>query len=106
VSPTLLAAVAAAAVAAAVLYLAARRLLARPAAQSDTEHHSLDWLRTDEHRPLPGGGTPPATADGWRMVTVHGLAAAEDLLDALEAAGYGEQELLVLGNSVFVVRWR
>jgi hypothetical protein len=102
VSPVLLAA----ASATAVLYLVARwHRLSRRSALADTDVYSLDWHTSPDHRPLPSGGDP-VPADGWQTVTVHGLAAAEDLLDLLESQGYEEQELIVLGNSRFVVRWR
>ncbi|HEX4608833.1 MAG TPA: hypothetical protein VH092_11570 [Urbifossiella sp.] len=42
----------------------------------------------------------------WQLTTVDNLTAAEDLLDCLEAHGFGERELVVLGNSSFAVRWR
>ena len=90
----------------AVLYLVARRCgLARRAALADTDVYSLDWRTSPDHRPLPAGGNS-VPAGGWQTVTVYGLATAEDLLDLLEAQGYEEQELIVLGNSRFVVRWR
>ena len=89
------------------LYLVVRRYgLARRAALAETDVYTLDWLTSPDHRPLPAGGRPVPAADGWQTVTVHGLAAAEDLLDLLEATGYEEQELIVLGNSRFAVRWR
>ncbi|MBN9519885.1 hypothetical protein J0H58_15395 [bacterium] len=47
----------------------------------------------------------PARID-WQLTTVDNLSAAEDLLDCLEAHGYAERELVVLGNSTFAVRWR
>jgi hypothetical protein len=103
VSPVILAA----ASALAFLYLVARRCgLGRRAALADTDVYSLDWLTSPDRRPLPAAGHPPPAADGWQTVTVHGLAAAEDLLDLLESLGYEEQELIVLGNSRFAVRWR
>ncbi len=42
----------------------------------------------------------------WQLTTVDNLTAAEDLLDCLEAHGYAERELVVMGNSTFAVRWR
>ena len=49
----------------------------------------------------------PAPVDPaeWREQTVPDLAAAEDLLDSLEAAGVTEAELVIRG-SAFAVRWR
>jgi len=42
----------------------------------------------------------------WQLTTVDDLTNAEDLLDCLEAQGFAERELVVLGNSCFAVRWR
>ena len=42
----------------------------------------------------------------WHMRTVSGLEEAQELLDRLEVQGFTERELIVLGNSAFVVRWR
>jgi hypothetical protein len=103
VSPVLL--LAAAAVA--VLFLVARRFIRpAPAALADTAVHQVEWKTAYEHHPLSEGRRTHATADGWRTVAVGGLAAAEDLLDAVERAGFPESELIVLGDAVFVVRWR
>jgi len=52
-----------------------------------------------------GGAKGPARTD-WQLATVSALSDAEDLLDCLEAQGYGDRELVVLGNSSFAVRWR
>lgn len=88
----------------AVVYVVVRRR-ASAVALADTAHYSLDWLTAPDLQPLGGG--PHVTATGaWRTVVVEGLAAAEDLLDALQAAGYEELELLVRGPSSFAVRWR
>jgi hypothetical protein len=88
-------------------YLVARRRVPACAhALADTAHFSLDWLTAYELRPLQGGERPAPPTGGWQTVVVEGLSAAEDLLDALEAAGCEEQELLVLGDSAFAVRWR
>jgi hypothetical protein len=42
----------------------------------------------------------------WQLTTVTDLTDAEDLLDCLEAQGFKERELVVLGNSCFAIRWR
>lgn len=42
----------------------------------------------------------------WRSAVVLDLSAAEELLDLAEREGYQERELIVLGNSTFLVRWR
>ena len=52
------------------------------------------------------GRLPVATRTDWSLTTVSALCDAEDLLDCLEAQGYTERELMVLGNSTFAVRWR
>jgi hypothetical protein len=58
----------------------------------------------------PGGGprgrTPHPDPGDWQSTAVSDLSAAEDLLDLAEAEGYQERELVVLGNSSFLVRWR
>jgi len=52
-----------------------------------------------------GQAKSPAKTD-WQLATVDDLTNAEDLLDCLEAQGFTERELVVLGNSCFAVRWR
>ena len=90
-----------------LLYLFTRRFArSAPAALADTAVHRLDWQTAYQHHPLTGGRRSEVNAEGWRMVAVGGLAAAEDLLDAVERAGFTESELIVLGEAVFVVRWR
>lgn len=42
----------------------------------------------------------------WHLATVDNLSRAEDLLDSLEASGFADRELVVLGNSCFAVRYR
>jgi hypothetical protein len=42
----------------------------------------------------------------WRFVVLSDLTAAEELLDWAEEQGYQERELVVLGESTFLVRWR
>lgn len=54
---------------------------------------------------LVGGTSTPVRTD-WQLTTVDDLTSAEDLLDCLEARGYADRELVVLGNSCFAVRWR
>jgi hypothetical protein len=55
---------------------------------------------------LADGGKQAPNRTDWQMATVAGLTDAEDLLDCLEAQGYTDRELVVLGNSSFAVRWR
>jgi hypothetical protein len=54
---------------------------------------------------VDGGKKAPVHTD-WQLTPVADLTDAEDLLDCLEAQGYAERELVVLGNSSFAVRWR
>lgn len=51
------------------------------------------------------GSSSPVRTE-WQLTTVTNLSEAEDLLDSLEAHGFTERELVVLGNSCFAVRWR
>ena len=48
----------------------------------------------------------PAPAGDWQIRTVAGLRDAEELMDSLEAQGYKERELVMLGKASFAVRWR
>jgi hypothetical protein len=64
---------------------------------------------TDRENRKEGGlrrYTPPADPNVWQSVIVSDLSAAEELLDQMEAEGYQECDLIVLGNSTFLVRWR
>ena len=51
---------------------------------------------------------PPVVAvpGPWQMTCVDGLEAATELLDELEGRGAVGSELVVLGDSRFLVRWR
>jgi hypothetical protein len=53
-----------------------------------------------------GGSVPAADPTAWQSATVSDLVAAEELLARAEEEGYPERELIVLGNSTFLVRWR
>jgi len=56
---------------------------------------------------LVGGASKPRPVHtDWQLTTVDDLTNAEDLLDCLEAQGFSERELVVLGNRCFAVRWR
>lgn len=46
------------------------------------------------------------TRGQWQLVSVDDLTHAEEVLDALDARGVTDMELLVMGNSSFKVRWR
>jgi hypothetical protein len=48
----------------------------------------------------------PAPSGDWHLRTVAGLRDAEELLDCLEAQGFKERELVMLGKASFAVRWR
>ncbi len=89
----------------AVYLVARRRASAYAPTLADTDSFSLDWLTYHDLRPL-GGGRPVRPVGNWQTVAVEGLSAAEDLFDALEAAGFEEMELVVRGNSDIKVRWR
>lgn len=54
---------------------------------------------------LVGDAKRSSTGD-WQLTAVDDLTDAEGLLDCLEARGYNDRELVVLGNSCFAVRWR
>jgi hypothetical protein len=58
----------------------------------------------------PSGGSVERAAlpdpTVWRSAVVSELLTAEELLDRAEEQGYRERELVVLGNSTFLVRWR
>jgi hypothetical protein len=49
---------------------------------------------------------PKRVSTEWQLATVDDLSRAEDLLDSLEANGFADRELVVLGNSCFAVRYR
>ena len=68
--------------------------------------HAPDWLAGSPVARRLGDARPVAAPDGWQSLTVSDLTVAEELLDRIERAGIAERELVVLGNSTFVVRWR
>ncbi|HJZ56853.1 MAG TPA: hypothetical protein VKE74_17930 [Gemmataceae bacterium] len=55
--------------------------------------------------PCTGERAQPSGTE-WQVTTVASLSAAEQLLDCLEAQGYAEREMVILGNSSFAIRWR
>ena len=63
--------------------------------------------RTDR-QPSEGSRERAALADPtvWRSAVVSDLSTAEELLDRAEQEGYRERELVLVGNSTFLVRWR
>lgn len=71
-----------------------------------TNAHFLDWMTGHDLRHLQEIDDRVASADSWQVTTVEDLDAVQELLDWLEAAGYAERELVIVGYSTFVVRWR
>jgi hypothetical protein len=49
---------------------------------------------------------PVPDADLWQWALVSDLSAARGLLDWAEGQGFEVRELTVLGNSMFLIRWR
>jgi hypothetical protein len=50
---------------------------------------------------------PTAEASvGWKMITVADLDGVQNLLEAIEDAGFDERQVFVLSPSRVVVRWR
>jgi len=104
-SETILSALAAAlAVAGAILVLHALARRSFPAADVATTQVS------DRKENEPAGGsrdhTPLLDSSVWHSAVVPDIATAEELLDQAEQDGYRDRELIVLGNSTFLVRWR
>lgn len=70
----------------------------------------LVWRQSVEPRRSRGGGRADTTADTrpgeWSEVTLNSLRQVEDLFDLLEAHGVGERQFVVLGDALFLVRWR
>lgn len=98
---------AAAALTVALGYLTLRWVLvSRATPAAETAVRTLDWMNATKLWPTPEAAPRPAVVDGWQTVTVEDLTLARDLLDWLEAAGYAERELVLIGDSSFVVRWR
>ena len=81
-------------------------LVGRATPAAETAVRSLDWMTATQLWPQPEAAPRPAVVDGWQTVTVEDLTVARDLLDLLEATGFAERELVLVGDSTFVVRWR
>jgi hypothetical protein len=94
--------VAGAAVSLTALYMVATQTSVRPALAGES---TVVGLADPAAETLVGGAAARPRAD-WQLTTVEDLTDAEDLLDCLEAQGYEDRELVVLGNSSFAVRWR
>ena len=71
-----------------------------------TDKNTVVGLRDSSAETLVGNGSSMQARAEWQLTTVDDLTDAEDLLDSLEAHGYHNRELVVLGNSCFAVRWR
>ena len=67
---------------------------------------ALHFISGSVERKTSESSTPQPASGLWQTATVDSLAVAVELLDSAEASGYGELEILVLGNSIFLVRWR
>ncbi|HEY2910917.1 MAG TPA: hypothetical protein VGI99_11765 [Gemmataceae bacterium] len=89
----------------AALSLSALYVLATRTAPALAGENTLVGLHDPAAETLVGGTASPAGA-GWQLATVDDLTDAEQMLDSLEASGYQDRELVVLGNSCFAVRWR
>lgn len=85
------------------LYVLATRTATRPALAGE---NTAVGLRDSSAETLVGNGSSMQARAEWQLTTVDDLTDAEDLLDSLEAHGYDNRELVVLGNSCFAVRWR
>jgi hypothetical protein len=81
--------------------------LARRSAPAVDGGASALAARTDR-QPSEGSRERAALADptAWQSAVVSDLSAAEELLDRAEQEGYRERELVLVGNSTFLVRWR
>ena len=94
--------IAGAAIGLTALYVMATQAAVRPALAGDNTVVGLADPAAETLRM----NTPARTATEWQLTTVDNLSRAEDLLDSLEAHGYADRELVVLGNSCFAVRYR
>jgi hypothetical protein len=104
----LLAVLVAGATAVALLWIVARRLLAarRAGSAAETADHRLDRVTRYDLQPLSGGTPRPAPDGEHQLTVVRDLAAAEDLLDRLDAAGRDGWEMVVLADSTVLVHQR
>ncbi|HVL11081.1 MAG TPA: hypothetical protein VM529_00855 [Gemmata sp.] len=87
------------------LFMVAKPLEALEAALADQRQNVP--LSDPAAETLDGHSGPPQPAlTDWNVATVETLGDAEDLLDALEAQGVEQRELVILGNATFAIRWR
>jgi hypothetical protein len=91
-----------------LLWIVARRLFAarRAGSAAETADHLLDRVTRYDLQPQPGGTAWPAQDAGHELIVVRDLAAAEDLLDRLDAAGCDGREMVVLADSTVLLRRR
>ncbi len=78
--------------------------VADPILAGETTVIGLNDAATDTQQMHSGGGV--CVQNDWNLATVTELHEAEDMLDYLEAQGFEERELMILGNSCFAVRWK
>jgi hypothetical protein len=96
--------VAGATIALSAAYVVATRTAAQPALAGE---NTVVGLHDAAAETLVGGGAAKSGRNtDWQLATVNALSDAENLLDCLEARGFADRELVVLGNSCFAVRWR
>jgi len=97
---------AALAVAALLCVVSTYILIRQPAADSINPSRKPDWASGCNSLKLSTNAALRAAPDDWKSVIEGSLLAAEERLDRVEAGGYAERELIVLGNESFLVRWR
>lgn len=83
-------------------YVVSSHVISEPATAGENTIVGLGDSMSDT---LSGGDAVAAPRE-WQVTTVSTLRDAEDLLDSLEAHGFGERELVVLAQDAFAVRWR
>ena len=56
---------------------------------------------------LQGAAPVPASRlSDWHVIVLSGLDDVQNLLEALEAAGFGDRQVFLLGRQNFAVAWR
>jgi hypothetical protein len=83
-------------------YVMTSHVISEPATEGEQTIVGLGDSMSDT---LSGGDAAVARRE-WQVTTVSTLRDAEDLLDSLEAHGFGDRELVVLAKDAFAVRWR